>query len=230
MIAGMRSGTSGREFRAASRSLSLDWPRLGGAAAICAPAVMWTEFISISLTRPGYNILMRPASDLATRGVPHAELFTVGFFYLAGILTVLVGIALWMSVRGGWLWRLGAAQVMLVGVLLTLTGVFPQDPASTDATNLHRLVSQACFMVAAAVPLTLLLGAPAAHAPRPLRQLWLASGLALIAIEAGGIVLRLLSTFPAEGLFQRPFTLALTAWFCATGVWLLRFGRTSSAA
>lgn len=184
---------------------------------------MWTEFIGTGLSRPGYNLLTRATSDLATRGVPHAEAFTMGFFYLAGALTVLVGLGLWLAASAGRLWRIGSAMVVAAGVLLVLTGVFPQDPWSAAATALHREVSQVCFALAAPAPLVLLMGAPEGELPATHRWLWLALGLAGVGIEVAAVVARLSLAFPfPEGLFQRPYTVVLTAWFVVTGVWLLQ--------
>jgi hypothetical membrane protein len=197
------------------------WAITTGCAALLVPVVMWSEFIGTGLSRPGYNLMTRATSDLATRGVPHAQAFTVGFFYLSGALTALVGVGLWRAARTGLLWRLGSAMVVAAGVLLVLTGVFPQDPSSAAATALHREVSQVCFALAAPAPLVLLLGAPEGHLPGAHRWLWLVLGLAGVGIEATAVLARTSLAFP-EGLFQRPYTVVFTAWFVVTGTWLLQ--------
>ncbi len=175
----------------------------------------------MGFSRPGYNLLTRPFSDLATRGTPHADLFALGFFFLPGALTVVLGVGLWVTLRGGHAWRVGAAMVMIAGMFLFATGAFPQDPNSVNAHLLHGTMSQICFAIASLAPLALFLGSGKHVRASPPRRLWLTAGVAAFAIEALAISLRPFLTYP-DGLFQRPFTLVLTIWFVATGAWLLR--------
>jgi hypothetical membrane protein len=200
---------------------SIDWRRAGGFAAVAAPVLMWSEFLTMGISRQGYNLLTRPFSDLATRGTPHADVFALGFFFLPGVLTVVLGVGLWVTLRGGHAWRLGALMVVTAGVFLFATGAFPQDPQSLTAHLLHGTVSQICFAIASLAPLALFVGSGRHVADSPPRRLWLAAGIAAFAIEGLAISLRPFLTYP-DGLFQRPFTLVLTIWFVATGVWLLR--------
>jgi hypothetical membrane protein len=201
--------------------ISLDWRRAAGWAAVAAPLLMWSEFLTMGMSRSGYNLLTRPFSDLATRGTPHAELFAVGFFFLPGLLTVVLGVGLWFAIQGGPAWRAGAALVVFTGVFLVAVGAFPQDPQSFVAGVLHGTMSQTCFAIASAAPLVLFVGSKSHLHLSPPRQLWLAAGIAAFAIEALAVVLRTVMAYP-DGFFQRPFTLVLTIWFITTGTWLLR--------
>ena len=199
--------------------------RTGGFAALAAPAVMWTEFLTHGLARQGYNLLTRPFSDLATRGTPQAMEFDLGFFLLPGVLTVLVGIGLWFATREGRSWRLGALLIVAAGVFLFATGMFPQDPTSLAERFLHGTMSQICFAVAALAPIVLFLGSVRHAHLEPPRRVWLVAGVATLLIEAAGLALKPLLAYP-DGVFQRPFTAVLTVWFVATGMWLLRLRRT----
>jgi hypothetical membrane protein len=196
-------------------------PRAGGLAAIAAPVLMWSEFFTHALSRQGYNLLMRPFSDLATRGTPQANEFDLGFFVIPGLLTIVVGAGLWFARREGNLWKLGSLLIVVAGIFLFLTGVFQQDPRSVLAGVLHGTMSQTCFAIASVAPLVLFVGSTRhAHLGAP-RRLWLTAGLAAVAIEGVGIAIRPLAHYP-DGLFQRPFTVVLTVWFVGTGLWLLR--------
>jgi hypothetical membrane protein len=200
--------------------------RAGGFAALAAPVLMWTEFFTHALTRQGYNLLTRPFSDLATRGTPNSIDFDIGFFLVPGLLTIIVGVGLWFSAHEGQAWRVGSILIMAAGVFLVATGLFRQDPASYTAAILHGTVSQICFAIASVAPLVLFVGSMRhTHLGAP-RRLWLVAGLAAVAIEGFGVVVRPIAHYP-YGFFQRPFTLVLTVWFVATGVWLLR-GRTAA--
>ena len=199
--------------------------RAGGFAALAAPALMWAEFLTHGASRPGYNLLTRPFSDLATRGTPNAGEFAWGFFLVPGLLTVLVGVGLWLAAREGQTWRLGSLLIMAAGIFLFATGVFQQDPKSFVENRLHGTMSQICFAVASVAPLVLFVGSMRHAHLDPPRRLWLAAGLAAVAIEGIGVAMRPLTTYP-DGLFQRPFTLVLTIWFIATGAWLIGLRHT----
>lgn len=194
--------------------------RAAGLAALTAPMVMWTLFLTMGLSRSGYNLLTRPFSDLATRGTPNAVAFDLGFFLVPGVLTVVLGVGLWVAVRGGKAWRAGALLVVGAGIFLIATGLFPQDPASDTERMLHGTMSQICFALASVSPLALFAGSRSHIRSSATRQLWLAAGIASFAIEALALALRPVLHYP-DGLFQRPFTLALTVWFVTTGAWLL---------
>lgn len=201
--------------------ISLEWRRVAGLAALVAPLLMWSEFLTMGILRPGYNLLTRPFSDLATRGTPHADLFALGFFFVPGLLTILLGVGLWFAIRGGQAWRAGAVLVVCTGVFMIAVGSFPQDPNSFVSGLLHGTMAQTCFAIASVAPLVLVAGSGSHAHLAPPRRLWLAAGITAIAIEILAIALRPVMSYP-DGLFQRPFTLVLTVWFVVTGAWLLR--------
>src|SRR5450759_1412281 len=159
--------------------------------------------------------------DEECSGTPNADLFALGFFFVPGLLTIVLGIGLWFAVRGGQAWRAGALLVVLTGVFMVAVGSFPQDPSSFVAGLLHGTMAQTCFAIASVAPLVLVAGSASHTHLAPPRRLWLAAGIAAIGIEVLAIALRPVMSYP-DGLFQRPFTLVLTIWFITTGAWLLR--------
>jgi hypothetical membrane protein len=183
--------------------------------------MMWSEFLSMGSLRHGYNLLTRPFSDLATRGTPHADLFTLGFFFVPGLLTVALGVALWFAIKDSPAWRAGAILVVATGLFQVAVGAFPQDPNSWVAGVLHGTMAQICFAIASVAPLVLFAGSRAHLHLDPPRLVWLAAGLGAFAIEALAVAFRAVTSYP-DGFFQRPFTLVLTVWFVTTGAWLLR--------
>ncbi|HVH63146.1 MAG TPA: DUF998 domain-containing protein [Candidatus Dormibacteraeota bacterium] len=195
--------------------------RAGGFAAIAAPILMWSGFFIAALSRPGYNLLTRPFSDLATRGSVNAIPFDIAFFLIPGGLAVVVGFGLWFAGNANRAWRVGATLIVGAGVLLFATGVFQQDPTLDAASILHRTVSQFCFAVASVAPVILFIAARQDARIDAPRRVWLVTGVAAAAMEVVALALIPIVHYP-DGLFQRPFTIALTAWFVATGAWLLR--------
>lgn len=182
---------------------------------------MWSGFFAAATSRQGYGLLTRPFSDLATRGTPNASLFDLGFFIIPGLLTVLVGIGLWLAGNPGPVWRAGAVLIVAAGLFLFATGAFQQDPSSPAATILHRTVSQICFAIASIAPVVLFTGSLRDARLDPPRRVWLMTGVAAAVMECVAVALRPVLNYP-DGLFQRPFAVALTVWFVATGAWLLR--------
>ncbi len=202
----------------------IHWRRVAGVAALAAPVLMWSDFFGLGLARRGYNLLTRPFSDLATRGTPHAALFDLGFFVLPGLLTIVVGLGLWHSHKGGQLWRAGSALIVAAGAFLIATGIFQQDPRYYVEGVLHGTMAQTTFAIASVAPLVLFFGSADRGHLRPPRRLWLLAALAAFATEGIAIALRPVLSYP-DGFFQRPFALSLTLWFVATGAWLLRVRR-----
>lgn len=199
---------------------NLDWRLGAGFSALAAPVLMWTEFFTVGLSRHGYNLLTRPFSDLATMGTPESTFFDVGFFLVPGLLTIIVGVGLWSTHAASTAWRAGAALVVGSGVFLLATGLFRQDPSSPMAGPLHGTVSQVCFALASVAPLVLLAGSRGMAHRAPPRAVWVVTAVAALLIEGFGLFVRPALHVP-YGLFQRPFTLALTVWFVTTGAWLL---------
>lgn len=202
----------------------LKWRSAAGLAALAAPILMWTEFLTMGLTRHGYNLLTRPFSDLATRGSQNATVFDLGFFLVPGVLAIVLGLGMLLSFRGGRAWRIGAALVIGAGIFQIATGIFQQDPTSVTAGVLHGTMAQICFGLASVAPLVLFAGSKDHAHLSPPRRIWMAAGIASFAIEAFAIAIHPLVHYP-DGLFQRPFTLVLTVFFVTTGVWLLRTHR-----
>lgn len=201
--------------------LSLRWRSAAGFAALAAPVLMWSEFLTMGLTRHGYNLLTRPFSDLATRGTQNATIFDLGFFLVPGVLAIVLGLGMAFSIRGGQAWRAGAALVVGAGAFQIATGIFQQDPTSFVAGALHGTMAQICFALASVAPLVLFFGSRDHAHLSPPRRIWMTAGIASFAIEAFALAIHPLVHYP-DGLFQRPFTLVLTAFFVTTGVWLLR--------
>jgi hypothetical membrane protein len=163
---------------------------MAGIAAVAAPVLMWGEFLTVGLTRHGYNLLTRPFSDLATMGTQNSTFFDVGFFLVPGALTMLVGLGLLYEAGLGHTWRAGALLVVGAGVFLLLTGVFRQDPTSASAGYLHGTVSQICFGLAAVAPILLFIGSGGLRDGAPPRRIWLAVAMAATTLELFGVLVR----------------------------------------
>jgi hypothetical membrane protein len=193
--------------------MSEAWRRIAVAAALTAPAVMWAEFLGFGLATPGYNVLLRAASELAEVGARNRELFTLGFFYLAGAVTVVLGVALPRVLPAGRFAVPAGALVVVSGAALVATGMFPMDPGSPERTAQHQSISSLSFVASALAPVAAGL---ALRAERPgYARVSTVLGACLVAWFAFALAAHALAPLP-EGVFQRPFGIALTAWYLAT--------------
>jgi hypothetical membrane protein len=204
------------------------WRRTAGLAALFAPTLMWSALFVFGPRRHGYNLLSRTFSELSARGTPYAFLFELGFFLIPGVLALVVALGLWFGFPATLLWRLGAALIFLAGLFLCAAGVFPQDSSSMTAGIIHRFLAQTCFFLTSLAPFFLSAGSSAPTHSAPPRRLWLATGIASFAIAVAGLTLRSLIPAP-EGFFEHSFTLVLTLFILATGIWLLRSHSPSPA-
>lgn len=191
-----------------------------GAAALALPILLWTLFISFGSLRHGYDLLSAATSTLAARGTPHAQLFTILFFYLGGGMTAAAGAGC-LAVSGSrTLWKIGSLLVVIAGALLVLTGYFPTAGAGARTATIHQDVSQACFAAIAFAPLLLRAGAPRGAVSHVLSAVWIAGGIATLVVEFGFAAVNWHFHLPF-GYFQRPFLASVSLSFWAVGTWLV---------
>jgi hypothetical membrane protein len=191
-------------------------------AALCGmavPIVMWTAFVTFGLSRPGFNLLTRPASLLGQVGSPNDGVFNFAYFVLPGLLTMLFAGGLYRTDAHWWSGRVGAGLIGLAGLSLMLSGLVTMNPLSPSLTGVHS-----------AMGLPLLVGIPPAlfvvghalggnHRWRRYARTSTAIALATGVLVAVYVVLPKEST--VDGLFQRTYLALLTPWFIVMGCWLL---------
>ena len=195
--------------------------RLTAAILLAVPAVLWSMFLVFGLLRHGYGLLTSPASSLGARGPPHSEAFNIAFFYTGGILTALAGTGLAILHHRSVRWLLGAVFMVLAGILLVLTGVFPTAGAGHFDAHLHGLFSQSCFVLASAAPLLLVLDADHLTSQPTIKGILKIVAIASLAIEVLQMAIAHVIRYP-YGYFQRSFMASLSIALLLLGIWLRR--------
>lgn len=192
--------------------------RFGAACGVAVPLVMWTALLVFGLSRPGFNLLTKPASLLGQVGTPNQALFNLTYFILSGLLTVFFAIGLYSALADWMPGKVGAALMGVAGLSLMLSGVVAMTPQSPWLTGLHSAVGVPLLL---GIPPALFLIGRALGRDRQWHGFaWLAVRLAL----ASGVLVVAYVLAPkgsiVDGLFQRTYQALLTPWFIGMALWL----------
>ncbi len=188
---------------------------------VTVPVVLWSMFLTFGLLRHGYGLLTSAASSLGAKGTPHAEAFNIAFFYTGGILTALAGTGLAILHHRSFRWLLGSIFMIVAGVLLFLTGVFPTAGAGHFDAHMHGLVSQWCFVLASVAPLLLVLDSKHLFHQPGLQRILKIVAVSSLVIEVLQIAIAHIIRYP-YGYFQRSFMASLSIALLILGIWLKR--------
>ncbi len=191
--------------------------RLGGALGIVAPALAAPVVLLAGLLTPGYDPLTRTISRLAEPGLPASAAVGLAIFTVGAAM---LGLAAAMGPGAA------AGRVMLgcAGASLMLAADVPLNPASMQATTVHR--------AATAVAMLSLTGAPLVFA-RALRRrdgwsgygpLSFGLGVAMVVVLLVGMAL--LPTTFAVGAWERCFLALPLAWMVLVSARLVRASST----
>jgi hypothetical protein len=188
---------------------------VAGAAGIAGPILMWTAFLLLGLTRPGYNLLLDAASVLGKKGTPNALAFNIVHFYAAGVLLLVFAAGLWAAEKGR-ASRVAAVILVLIGVAQILSGYLTLDPGSQSASKLHETLG---LPPGLGFPVVALLMARALHGARRIMSLGIAALLVLMIVSL--ILLKALGGIDVPiGLFQRFYIGVVSVWSVIIGLWL----------
>jgi hypothetical protein len=176
---------------------------------------MWTAFLLLGLTRPGYSLLLDAASVLGKKGTPNALAFNIVHFYAAGVLLLVFAAGLWAADKGR-ASRVAAVILMLIGGAQILSGYITLDPASQSASKIHENLG---LPPGLGFPVVALLMARTLHGAR--RTISLGIGALLVLMIAALILLKALGGIDVSvGLFQRFFIGTVTVWVVIVSLWL----------
>jgi hypothetical membrane protein len=188
---------------------------VAGAAGIAGPILMWTAFLLLGLTRPGYSLLLDAASVLGKKGTPNALAFNIVHFYAAGVLLLVFAAGLWAADKGR-ASRVAAVILVVIGVAQVLSGYITLDPGSQSASKIHENLG---LPPGLGFPVVALLMARTLHGAR--RTLSLGIGALLVLMIVALILLKVLGGIDVSiGVFQRLFIGVTTVWVVVVSLWL----------
>ena len=188
--------------------------RAAGVLGIGAPVFATVVVLVGGVMTPGYDPIRRTISRLAGPGLPAANSVDLA---IALVGCALLGLA--VALRAG---PIGARVLLAIaGVGLLAAAVIRLDPASAQATTIHRLATTLAMLTLTTAPLAF------TRALRGRRYRWLSFGFgaAEVAMLLVGLAL-LPTTFAAWGIWERCFLALPMAWVVVLSVRLLRASST----
>ena len=191
--------------------------RVIAALGVVAPVLSVPIVLIGGLVTPGYDPAQKTISRLAEPGLPAA--FGVGFSIL------IVGLAS-IGLAAVWGQRAfsGRALLAIAGVSLVLAALVPLNPASEEASTVHRFATATAMLALVAAPLAL---APSLRR----REGWrgygrLSFGVGAAAVGMLLVGLALLPTTFAVGAWERCLLALPLAWMVLIAARLLRSNST----
>ncbi len=200
---------------------------VAGICGFTGPLIISGLTVILGSLYPGYSHISQTISVLGAVDAPHKIIMnTLGFIFLGSLIVIFaMGIEQGID-RKGILW-IGPALIIISGITLAMTGVFPGDPQNIDVTWRGTTHSVFAFITAisfATAPI--FIGA---------RQWWdIRWKRYVVYSEVTGIVTLLLSLIssldvmePQAGLFQRISMGVPMIWMMVMSVRLLSINRMS---
>lgn len=118
---------------------------------IIGPIFYTIVLITLGLLRPGYSHITQSMSELGEVGGPNAIVMNTIGFPLLGLLLIAFAIGLHRGISEGKGSILGPSLVMLSGVGLIGSGIFPCDQGCVDVTIISKIHSISATIAAFAM-------------------------------------------------------------------------------
>jgi hypothetical membrane protein len=116
------------------RSVSrLALQRASAACGIVAPFLSAVVAAGVGYLHPGYDFTEQRLSELGASGAPYAALFNVMGLMASGVLVAVFSVGLYLEFSDR-LARIGSGLLTVCGASLFMTGVFPCDVGSVEAS------------------------------------------------------------------------------------------------
>ncbi len=127
-------------------------------AGIVGPAIYAVVLVSLGLLEPGYDPISQSMSELGAVDAPYAIVMNTLGFPLLGVFFMIFAVGVNRGISGGEGTRIGPFLMIISGVFLILTGVFPCDSGCVDVTvigGLHSLFATLAALTMIPVPLAI---------------------------------------------------------------------------
>jgi len=125
---------------------------------IIGPIIYAIVLFTLGALEPGYDPILQSMSELGDIDAPYAIIMNTLGFPLLGIFFMLFAVGVHQNISSGEGTKIGPFLIVISGLFLILTGIFPCDPDCIDVTvtgGLHSLFATLAALVMIPVPLAI---------------------------------------------------------------------------
>jgi hypothetical membrane protein len=205
----------------AKTSLRLAFQRVSAACGIATPILSALVALGIGYMQLGYRPVEQRLSELGASGAPYALIFNVVGLMTSGMLVVVFSLGLYSEFSSNRVAKIGSGLLTVCGASLIMTGVFPCDVGSVEASApgvLHGLFAGIGTFAIVSAALAMWLGLKEDAVWR--NHSWFSLSVAVVAVAL--YVPYLFSSLPRwNGAVQRMLVMVLLVWIEVMSIKLL---------
>lgn len=201
--------------------LRLAFQRVSAACGIATPILAALVGLGVGYMQQGYRFTEQRLSELGASGAPHAFIFNVVGLMTSGVLVLVLSLGFYSEFRGNRVAKIGSGLLALCGASLIMTGIFPCDVGTVEASAsgiMHGVFAGIGTFAIISAALAMWLGLKDDAAWR--NHAWFSLGVAVVAVALD--VPHLLSSLPEwNGAVQRIVVMVLLVWIEVMSIKLL---------
>jgi len=201
--------------------LRLAFQRVSAACGIATPILAALVGLGVGYMQLGYSFTEQRLSELGASGAPYAFIFNVVGLLTTGILVVVFSLGLYSEFGSNRVAKIGSGLLTVCGVSLFMTGIFPCDVGTVEASAsgiLHGVFAGIGTFAITSAALAMWLGLKENAAWK--NQSWFSLSVAVVAVAL--YVPHLFSSLPRwNGAVQRMLVMVLLVWIEVMSIKLL---------
>ena len=201
--------------------LRLAFQRVSAACGIATPILSALVALGIGYMQLGYSFTEQRLSELGASGAPHAFIFNVVGLMTSGVLVAVLSLGFYSEFSSDRVAKVGSGLLTLAGASLFMTGVFPCDVGSVEASAsgiLHGVFAGIGTFAITSAALAMWLGLKENAAWK--NHSWFSLSVAVVAVAL--YVPHLFSSLPRwNGAVQRMLVMVLLVWIEVMSIKLL---------
>jgi hypothetical membrane protein len=201
--------------------LNLAFRRVSAACGIATPIISALVALGVGYMQPGYSFTEQRLSELGASGAPYAFIFNVVGLMTSGMLVAVVSLGFYSEFGSNQVAKIGSGLLTLSGASLLVTGVFPCDVGSVEASAsgiLHGVFAGMGTFAIVSAALAMWLGLKDDAVWR--NHSWFSLSVAVVAVAL--YVPYIFSSLPRwNGAVQRMLVMVLLVWIEVMSIKLL---------
>ena len=209
--------------------LRLAFQRVSAACGIASPILAALVGMGVGYMQLGYSFTEQRLSELGASGAPYAFIFNVVGLMTSGMLVVVLSLGLYTEFSSNRVARIGSGLLAVCGASLFMTGIFPCDVGTVEASAsgiLHGVFAGIGTFAIISAALAMWLGLKYDAVWR--NHSWFSLSVALVAVAL--YVPHLFSPLPQwNGAIQRILVMVLLVWIEVMSIKLLSRSRAGAS-